>query len=445
MWLQREIRGNEPATWRRVPGLMLAMVLMMGVAPRAAHGQQVLTEPERVITIARGGSALLTRPTNLERVSIADPEVADAVVISAREVLITANAVGTTSLLVWAENDVVRLFNVEVAADVASLARQLDALFPDVGLEVTTAGNTLILSGQVRDPSVVRRAMELATTTGAAVINNIQAPSPEQVLLHVEFAEVRRSAIKELGGELVRVLNPARVDEAFDKDDTHIIETLSEGFVTLTVMGDNTGLEAIIGALKGRGEFRSLAEPNLIALEGQEATFLAGGEFPFPVIQGGQSNAVTITWKEFGVRLNFTPTVTNAGNVRLHVTPEVSSLDFANGLTISGFEIPSLLTRRVETDVELAPAQTLAIGGLMDNRLLDQVDKIPILGDLPILGFFFRSQSARQDRTELLVLVTPYIVDPSDPPPDLPTGPWETWDWDGPMRPEATRVRPSGN
>jgi pilus assembly protein CpaC len=172
-----------------------------------------------------------------------------------------------------------------------------------------------------------------------------------------------------------------------------------------------------------------------VTREGEEASFLAGGEFPFPVVQGGNVNAVTVQWREFGIKLDFTPTITNSGNIRLQVTPEVSSLDFANGLTYEGFNIPSLLSRRVQTDVELRPGQTLAIGGLLDTRLLKDVDKIPILGDLPILGFFFRSEAARQERTELLVLVTPHILDPENlPAPAVPTGDPDDWDWDAHIR-----------
>ena len=189
---------------------------------------------------------------------------------------------------------------------------------------------------------------------------------------------------------------------------------------------------ATIRALKSSGHFKSLAEPNLIALEGEEATFLAGGEFPYPVVQGGQNASTTIVFKEFGIRLRFTPEVTNNGSIRLHVAPEVSSLDFANGLTISGFQIPSLLTRRVETRVDLQPGQHLAIGGLLDNSMLENQEKIPILGDIPILGTFFKSESVRRNHSELLVVVTPYMVDPSGQPIRLPTGQPYTWDdWPG--------------
>jgi pilus assembly protein CpaC len=183
--------------------------------------------------------------------------------------------------------------------------------------------------------------------------------------------------------------------------------------------------------------FRSLAEPNLLAAHGVSASFLAGGEFPYPVLQGGNSTGVSIVFKEFGVKLDFTPFIMPGGTIRLQVAPEVSSLDFANGLTISGFNIPSILSRKADTEIELADGQTFAIAGLMDNTMVTDYDKIPLLGDIPILGSLFRSKEIRENRTELLVLVTPVIVWPTDESPPVPTGEADTWNWerhmDGPM------------
>jgi pilus assembly protein CpaC len=433
--------GLKTKGWRS--GWLVALVVAAVLTPDSAEGQQVLSQAERTITVARGASALLTRPTTLERVSIADPAIASASVISPREILVNGIGVGTTSLLVWAEGDVVRLYNIEVQADVQALQRQIDTLYPDHDIVVTTAGNTLIVSGVVRDPVVVRRVMELAQNTGAQVVNNLQAPAPEQILLQVEFAEVDAQVVKRLSTDLL-FLNPQNFDN-FGSDDVWRIETLSQGLVNFTVLGDNAAFDAFINAVKSTGNFRSLAEPNLLALEGQEASFLAGGEYPYPAIQSGSAgvanNAVTVQFKEFGIQLRFTPTVTNTGNVRLHVAPEVSTLDFGTGLTFAGFQIPQLTTRRVETEVELRPGQHLAIAGLMDNTWQETVDKIPVLGDIPILGVFFRSKNARQRRSELLVLVTPHIIEPSDVKPALPTGPWETWQWDGQMMPDTAQQR----
>ena len=420
------------ASWLMV-GLGVA-----GLGPEPAAAQQVLSQAERTISVARGASALLTRPTALERVSISDEQIANASVISPREILLNGINVGTTSLLVWAEGDVVRLYNIEVTADVQALQRQIDALHPNQDIVVSTAGNTLIVSGV--DPVVVRRVMELAEATGATVVNNLQAPAPEQILLHVQFAEVDRQVLKSFSADLL-FLNPQNFND-LGSDSEWSIETLAEGIVNFTILGDDAAFDGFIRALKSTGNFKALAEPNLIALEGQEATFLAGGEFPYPSVQssgGVVTNAVTVQFREFGIQLRFTPTVTNTGNVRLHVAPEVSTLDFGTGLTFAGFQVPTITTRRVETEVELRPGQHLAIAGLMDNQWTETIEKIPLLGDIPILGVFFRSKSARQRQTELMVLVTPYIVEPSDVRPALPTGDPATWGWDSQMQADTVR------
>jgi pilus assembly protein CpaC len=253
---------------------------------------------------------------------------------------------------------------------------------------------------------------------------------------------VDRSVLNNMSSDL-RALNPHRFDEV-ESIVGSSLETLSEGIVRLLLVGDNdTQLEWFLRALRTEGYFRSLAEPNLVAVEGQEASFLAGGEFPYPSVQGGQNNQVTIQWKEFGVVLNFTPHITNDGSIRLDVAPEVSSLDFANGLTFAGFQIPSLITRRAETQVELRPGQSFAIAGLLDNQQQRDVDQIPILGQLPIIGAFFSSTGKRDLQTELLVVVTPHIVEPLNRVPQLPTGDPSEWDRSGYFD-ESTLRPPAG-
>jgi pilus assembly protein CpaC len=426
-------------------GILIALLVAAALIPHPGAGQQIQTVADTVISVQRGSSAIILVPDTLLRVSVADPEVLEAVVIPPRQVVLNAMRVGSTSLILWGRNETSQLYTVEVTADLASLQRQLRELFPGVGISATSTGTAVVLTGTVRDAAVVRSALELAGATGAQIINNIQVPAPEQILLHVQFAEVTRSSMREIGGQLIRVTNPYHIEDAWQEDDFHVIETLSEGFVNLLIEGNNSRLDAIIRLLKSTGDFRSLAEPNLITRESEPASFLAGGEFPFPTIQGGNTDAITIVWKEFGVRLNFVPTVTNAGNIRLRVTPEVSSLDFANGLAIAGFLIPSLRTRRVDTDVELRPGQTLAIGGLLDSSVEEQITKIPILGDIPIVGHFFKRTTDRQERTELLVLVTPHIVDPAAPVPPMPTGPLPDWDWDRHIRNYFPELQRQGN
>ena len=413
-----------------------ALMILASAAPAA--GQRIVSQAEQTIQVERGKATLIVLDRDPIRVQLTDSTVADFEFgASPRELILRGIVIGTTSMFVWdAGAGIPRLFTLEVVPDVTALQTQIQTIFPTQDLQVTTTGNSVIISGQVRDPTIVRRVVEMAEATGATVINNIQAPSAEQVLLHVRFAEVRRSALKRLGADLF-FRNVADLDNVVGDGSTADIETLSEGIVNLFLSGEGASLDAVISALRSNGDFRSLAEPNLITLEGQEATFLAGGEFPFPSVQGGAggtTSAVTIQFREFGIRLRFTPDVTNSGTIRLQVAPEVSSLDFANGLVFQGFEIPALSTRRAETTVELRPGQHLAIAGLLDNTMLESVSKIPFLGDLPILGAFFSQKRNQQDRTELLVLVTPYLVEPSDVAPPPPTGEPTQWQWDRRMR-----------
>lgn len=407
-------------------GLVLAFGMMMNAGVAVAQQQQVLAEADDVIRVARGKSALVLQPAQVERISLADPAVADATPISVRELVVTGMEIGTTSLFVWRVNNTVSLYTVEVTPDADLIQRQIEMMLPGETITVLPSGTNIVLNGSVTRPGMARRAVEIAEQSGATVVNNIQSPSAEQILLSVRFAEVSNTAGRSMSS-LLRTLNPHELE--FNDDEDWFGETLSDGLLTFLLSGDNRSLEAIIATLKESGDFKSLAEPNLLTIEGNEATFLAGGEFPFPILQGNTTGGVTIQFREFGIRLRFTPFITNTGAIRLQVAPEVSSLDFANGLILNGFRIPTILSRKTETEVELREGQTLAISGLVNNETVKSVAKIPILGDIPILGAFFRSTDAQQNRSELLVTVTPYIVQPSDTPIPVPTGEPETWDW----------------
>jgi pilus assembly protein CpaC len=409
----------------------LGFVAMLGsFAGRSSPAQQVVSGARQVMTVSMGESSLLKYGGALQRFSIGDPGIADVVAVSPGELLITGKKLGSTSLLVWDPSGQVVIYSIEVTADAPALERYLNGLFPGSQISVAASGNTVALSGRVPTANVNQQAVEIAKGTGAIVVNRLQAPPSQQVLLQVRFAEVTRSAAKEMSTHLA-TLNPHQLS----KDGDWFGESFSDGLLRLSLTNDNSMFDALIKVLQSRGDFKSLAEPNLLTLPGQEASFLAGGEFPFPVLQGGNlSSGVTIVFKEFGIRLKFTPTVTEGGSIRLHVAPEVSSLDFANGLTVSGFQIPTILSRRAETDVELRDGQHLAIAGLMDNSMIKDVTKIPILGSIPILGMFFRSNAARQNRSELLVVVTPRLIDASATAPTLPTGEPNTWQWMGPLK-----------
>ena len=437
----------------RVSGLALAVVTMLAGA-RSADAQAVSSSvtPSGVIEVALGNSHVVSHPVVIRRVSIANPNVADAVPVSQQEIVVNGKTSGTTTLLLWDNSGGRRMYQVQVSPDVAALETDLAALFPDDSIAVVSSGASVILSGHASDALVAERAVEVAAGflgDAGTIVNQISVPDPGQVLLQVRFAEVSRTAIERAGINMLRVGDdysggfttgrpPApsgQLRVAGEEGSSNITQTFSDA-VNIFLIDHENGIGAFIQALKSNGLFRSLAEPNLLAVHGQEASFLAGGEFPYPVIQGGANvGAVTIQFREYGIRLNFTPTIQPSGNVRLHVAPEVSTLDFANGLTLQGFNIPSILARRAETEIELRDGQTFAIAGLIDNTILEDIDKIPVLGDIPILGSLFRSKEMRQNRSELLVLVTPRLVQPvdADDAPDVPTGEPEIWNWDDSM------------
>lgn len=301
-------------------------------------------------------------------------------------------------------------------------------------MQVAINADAIVLSGRVSSTQVMLRAAEIAraASPGSNVINLLQVPGAtdaQQVMLQVRFAEVNRRALTELGTSFFTGPNGYRdwvargTTQQFPAPEFASDELVFSDFLNIFLFNNRFNIGSVMRLLQGTGYFQSLAEPNLLAYNGQEASFLAGGEFPIPVLQG-TSGAVTVQFREFGVRLSFTPTI--AGDlIRLHVAPEVSSLDFNNGLQIQGFRIPALTTRRAETEVELRDGQSFAIAGLIDNESQTDTAAVPILSQLPLIGSLFKSRAERQERTELLVLITPRLVralDPDEVPP-LPTLP----------------------
>ena len=365
--------ATKPMPHRIFSGLLGALLLLAGVAQaqvspvqaqQAAPPVQALMPAagfERVLLTA-GRSTVLATEFDITRIAVTNPAMADAVVVQPREILIDGKSAGTVSLIVWGVAGRAQ-YDVVVEPAVTTLQQKLQALFPGEDITATLNDEAIILSGRVSSTAVMLKAGEIAQASAPKlkVINMLQLPGAQgsqQVMLQVRFAEVNRRAIEELGVNLfmgpngendyvARTTTQQFSAPGFDRDTT----TFSD-FLNLFVMNTKYNIGVVIRALQGKGYFQSLAEPNLIAYNGQQASFLAGGEFPVPVVQGA-TGAVTVEWKEFGVRLTFTPTI--AGDmIRLKVRPEVSSLDFNNGITLQGFRIPSLITRYAETDVELA-------------------------------------------------------------------------------------------
>lgn len=404
---------------------------------------------DETLQVVVGKSIVVNSPETLKRVSVTNSTIASAMIVSPNQVLIHGQTPGSVTLLLWDDQDRNRSYNLQVDVDASALRRTLQEVFPGENIVVAQAGPAIVLTGHVSSKSVAERAAALAETQTKSIVNMLQTTDGRQVVsLQVRFAEVDRSSIQQLGlnifstggantigstttqqfgsmeGNIGAV--PSAVSRGRDPQTPSLaaggIGNPLEGspavfgltdLLNIFIFRPDLNLGATIKALQQRNVLQILAEPNLLAINGVESSFLAGGEFPFPVLQGGNTfNAVTIAFKEFGVRLKFRPLIQADGTIRLKVSPEVSSLDFSNALTVSGFLVPALSTRRAETEVELKDGQSFAIAGLMDNRVTQVSSKVPGLGNLPIIGKLFQSTSKSRSNTELLVVVTPRIVQP---------------------------------
>jgi pilus assembly protein CpaC len=425
-------------TWRRrgsVAALVLALMATCvpnGPATMANAAQAVPVTFAR-LTLIVGRSRVLIPEFDVMRVAVTNPAVADVLVIDPRQLLIDGRSVGTVSLILWGA-DRREQYDVVVEAPPSTLQQQLRTLFPAEDIRVAASEEALVLSGRVSSHDISARAVELAQASASKlkVINWIEGPPgavSQQVMLQVRFAEVSRNALDELGVQLfasrqdlaVRTTTQQFNAPEFDVSDQRGLLRFGD-FLNLFYISAN-GLGFAIRALEQTGQFQTLAEPNLIAYNGQEASFLAGGELPIPIVQGvGATSAVSVQYKEFGVRLTFRPTITG-DLIRLRVKPEVSAPDPANGITIGGINLPALSTRRADTEIEVRDGQSFAIAGLLNNRSDLVEDAIPLLSKLPIIGHLFRSHSDRRSRNELLVLITPHLVRPFEPAevPPLPT------------------------
>jgi len=415
--------------------LFASAVGVAGQAPAPQAAPAVAPSQFPRVSLTAGRSTVLTTDFDITRLAVTNPAIADATVVQPREVLIDGKAPGTISLIMWGGTTRREQYDVVVEQPITTLEQQLHQLFPGEEIQVATSPDGIVLSGRVSSTQVMLRVAEVAKATSpkANVINMLQVPGAsdaQQVMLQVRFAEVNRRALTDLGSSFFtgnggfrnwvgRSSTQQFPAPDFDQDKGLVFSD----FLNLFLFNTRYNVGAVLKLLQQTGYFQSLAEPNLIAYNGQEASFLAGGEFPVPVVQG-TTGTVSILFKEFGVRLNFTPTI--AGDlIRLHVRPEVSSLDFNNGILLEGFRIPALTTRRAETEVELRDGQSFAIAGLINNETQTDQAALPVLSKLPIIGPLFKSKADRKERTELLVLITPRLVQPLDPDevPPLPTLP----------------------
>lgn len=414
------VRGDDPITPAQ------AAAAQEGVSRTAGPG--VIGK----LTVTVGKSLTIDSPLAIKRLSTANGNLVEAVAIGPKEVLINGKQPGETSLIIWQDNDARLIYDLTVRMSplrLNAVREQIARDFPDADINVTFDNDTAFVRGTVHDVVSSDRIMAIVGTLGK-VVNLLQVDVPpveSQVLLKVRFADVDRTASVNLSANFlsgafnqVTALGTGAV-----LGTTAAAAASVSSAVNIFAMRPDINLQAAITALENKNLLEILAEPNLVAINNKPASFTAGGSFPYPTIQPGSSGggtSVTITFKEYGIKLNYMATITPRGTIRMHVAPEVSSLDYTNAVTLQGFTIPGLSVRRAETDIELDSGQSFVIAGLLDKQTTDSFSKIPGLGSIPILGKLFQSKSVTKNNSELMVIITPELVRPipgQQPLPEL--------------------------
>jgi pilus assembly protein CpaC len=411
--------------------------------------QEQGTGASQTLHLLVGRSLVITSPNRIKRVSLADPAIAEAVVVSPTQVVINGKLPGGVSLILWDESEQSQSFEVLVDIDVLGLTQKIHEVFPAEPVKVESSKDVVMLSGRISSAEVADKILEVVKGSTPKVTSLMEIPPnpAAEISLQVRFAEVNRQAVQQLGVNILRnfgsnmpmsigtgQFSPVQLgttQSVSNNGNTSTTNTSGNDFLisdllNVAVFRPDINLAVFIKALQENNVLEILAEPNLLTESGKQASFLAGGQFPYPVVQGTGgstgSTSVTIQFKEYGIRLSFTPTLMPGGVIHLKVEPEVSSLDYTNAVTLQGFVLPGVATNRVESEMNLKDGQSFAIAGLLDNRVTEQFQKIPGIGDIPILGKLFQSRSLNKSDNELLILVTPHIVQ-ALAPTEVPAGP----------------------
>lgn len=401
--------------------MVLAMfILSIPCLALAAEFSALESRSINKLDLLVGKSLVLKSHEPTKRVSIANPDIADFVLISPTELYLTGKAVGTTNMTLWQGNGGYQVFDLTVGFDVSLLKQQIHDILPDENdLRISAVNNAITLSGRVSNAANLSQLLTLAKSYApeGKVNNLVEVRGVQQVMLEVRVAEMQRSLAKRIGVNFNYLTQSGNLGYSFlggltGLDEDGILQFSDSVNALFRFTSNTTTWTGFIDALKSDGLVKVLAEPTLIALSGNDAYFLAGGEFPIPVPQG--DGDITIDYREFGVRLTFTPTVLSDSKINIRVAPEVSELDFSTAIQFDGFVTPGLTTRKAETVIELADGQSFAIAGLLRETARDSVNKFPLLGDIPILGALFRSRSFQRNETELIIIATPHLVKPLD-------------------------------
>jgi pilus assembly protein CpaC len=381
------------------------------------------------INVLVGQSRVINFDRSIGRFSVSNPEIAEAVLVAPDQVLVNGKGFGQVNFIAWEKSGKEFLvFDVFVRANLSLIDSQIRALFPKDDIRLSQANGSVVMSGSVSDPKTGAQAQSVVEAAGFKTVNMLASPvkNAQQVQLMVRVAEVSRNRVKDLGTSYAYQGSPGSGAYANSGSGPSSLSSVTSGVLNgtlssalnLFVLGGNT--MTMIHALQTQGALRELAEPNLIAMDGEQASFLAGGEFPVPIVQSGANqNAVTIVFKEYGVRLNFKPTIIDEDHIRLELEPEVSTIDFANGVKFEGFLIPALRTRRAKTGVELRDGQSFALAGLLDNSEIKSLSRVPVLSNVPLIGNLFKSKDFQKQETELMFICTAQMVKPVNPD-DLP-------------------------
>ena len=416
---------------------VILLIACLGLSPAAPAGAAFKTGVEGAsatkLHVQANQSYLLDTDLKIRRVSIGKPEIADVTVVTPKQLMVTGKAPGSSTLIYWSEAGIPTSVDVNVWME-NGVRQDLEKLVPGEKFEMSGPQDTMILSGTVRNGMAQQRLVEAAKAYSKNVVNLLAVEHAEQVMLQVRVAEVDRKVVKELGINFLfkveDVVGGYSTPNGFSPFSGVAAPLAPGGALPGVSFSDAVNLfvakpgsfASFIRAMNDRGALKMLAEPNLVVANGGEGKFLAGGEFPV-VYNTSSTGSPTVIYKEFGVRLNFQPKITPNGEIQLKIFQEVSELDFTNAVVLTGFRIPSLKSRKAESSLQLGDGQTFALAGLIDNKISKQVSKIPLLGDIPILGALFRSTRYQEEETELVVMVTPTIIRPYEKGkvPELPT------------------------
>jgi pilus assembly protein CpaC len=437
----------ERFSQRRVRWVALvAAMLLIGMFCAGAQADDKPTKSAKAIRIPLGQSQVVDTPWPVKRVAVADPKIANVEVLSPGQVLLQGTSAGATDIVMWSLDEKVHKARIEVDIDVVRLRRELAGLFPGTTLKVDRSGNMIILKGTLSRAQQSQQLHNFFQAKGIKLLDMTELGGVQQVMLHVRVAEVSRRSMRQLGvnyfdggenfwmGQTVGTasggaLNPIVVGPPEGANAAGAIPFLFNADVgvspSITLFGGlpKENFQFWIQALAENQYLRVLAEPTLVALSGKDASFLAGGEFPIPIVQGssaGGGTSITVEYREFGVRLNFRPTVLGDGTIELYVAPEVSELSDVGAVEIEGFSIPSVTSRRAETTLQLRSQQTFAMAGLISRSATGRNSRLPWIGDVPVLGALFASKRFQTTETELIVLVTPSLVEPLNMSPAWP-------------------------